>query len=274
MQNPKKSASTCYIEPGTSDSENEFCHNSVETKGKSENDWNVSVYCEGKQVNMKIDTGAHCNVMSMQTCQSISKKPLQKSKTRLITYSGHKISTAGKTLVTVTHKGKFYAVPFQIVDKNVATILGSQSSSDMNMVSRIYTVNLNNQTSHDIIKDYAEVFEGLGYLEGEYKIRTDESICPVVHPPRKVPFAIKPKEKEELDRMQKLNVIEKVNQPTNWVNSMVVVEKKDKVRICIDPRDLNRAIKREHYPMKTVEDVAVKLAEAKVFSTLDASSGF
>ena len=111
----------------------------------------------------------------------------------LFTYSGHKISTAGKTLVTVTHKGKFYAVPFQIVDKNVATILGSQSSSDMNMVSRIYAVNLNKQTSHDSIKDYAEVFEGLGCLEGEYKIRTDESICPVVHPPRKVPFAIKPK---------------------------------------------------------------------------------
>lgn len=139
----------------------EFCINSVETKGKSENDWNVSVYCEGKQVNMKIDTDAQCNVMSMQAYQSISKKPLQKSKTKLITYSGHKISTAGKTSVTVTHKGKFYAVPFQIVDKNVATILGSQSSSDMNMVSRIYAVNVNNQTSHDIIKDYAEVFEGL-----------------------------------------------------------------------------------------------------------------
>ena len=55
-------------------------------------------------------------------------------------------------------------------------------------------------------------------------------------------FAIKPKIKEELDRMRKLNVIEKVNQPTNWVNSMVVVEKKDKVRICIDPRNLIRAI--------------------------------
>ena len=107
------------IEPGTGDSENEFCINYVETKGKSEDDWNVSVYCEGKQVNMKIDTGAQCNVMSMQTYQSISKKPAQKSKTRLITYSGHKLTTADKTLVTVTHKGKCYAVPFQIVDKNI-----------------------------------------------------------------------------------------------------------------------------------------------------------
>lgn len=45
----------------------------------------------------------------------------------------------------------------------------------------------------------------------------------------KAPFAIKPKVKEELDRMRNLNVIEKVNQPINWVNSMVVVEKKEKL---------------------------------------------
>ena len=82
------------------------------------------------------------------------------------------------------------------------------------MVSRFYAVNLNKQTSHDIIKDNAEAFEWLGFLEGEYKIRTDESICPVVHPPRKVPFSIKPKIKEELDCMRKLNVMEKVNQLT------------------------------------------------------------
>jgi hypothetical protein len=63
----------------------DFCDGFCEMEGKSENDWNVSVYCEGKQVNMKIDTGAQCNVMSMQTYQSISQKPSQKSKTRLIT---------------------------------------------------------------------------------------------------------------------------------------------------------------------------------------------
>ena len=75
--------------------------------------------------------------------------------------------------------------------------------------------------------------------------------------------------------MEKIDVITKVTEPTEWVNSVVVTEKKNgKVKVCLDPRDLNKAIKREHYPMKTVEEVAAQLAGATVFSTLDASSGF
>ena len=56
---------------------------------------------------------------------------------------------------------------------------------------------------------------------------------------------------------------------------MLAVKKPNgNVRICIDPKDLNCAIKREHYPMKTIEDVAAKLSNAKYFSKLDAESGF
>ena len=56
--------------------------------------------------------------------------------------------------------------------------------------------------------------------------------------------------------MEKLKVIERVYEPTEWVNSMVTIVKPNgKLRICIDPRDLNKAIKREHYPMKTIEEL-------------------
>ncbi|CAB4031172.1 Hypothetical predicted protein, partial [Paramuricea clavata] len=48
----------------------------------------------------------------------------------------------------------------------------------------------------------------------------------------------------------------------------------NKIRVCIDPRDLKRAIKREHYPMKTIEEVVARMPEAKVFSVLDATSGY
>ena len=75
--------------------------------------------------------------------------------------------------------------------------------------------------------------------------------------------------------MEADGIIAKVTEPTPWVSSMVVVRKKDdKVRICIDPRDLNKAIKRCHYPMPTLEEVATRLPKAKVFSVLDAKSGF
>ena len=81
--------------------------------------------------------------------------------------------------------------------------------------------------------------------------------------------------KNELERMEQLDVIERVYKPTDWVNSMVIVTKPNgKLRICIDPRDLNKAIKCGYYPMKTIEEVVTRLPNAKVFSVLDARSGF
>jgi hypothetical protein len=56
---------------------------------------------------------------------------------------------------------------------------------------------------------------------------------------------------------------------------MVATQKKNgETRICLDPRNLNLALKRSRYPMRTVESVAACMAGATVFSTLDAKSGF
>ena len=55
---------------------------------------------------------------------------------------------------------------------------------------------------------------------------------------------------------------------------VTVVKANGDVRICIDPKDLNKAISREHYPMKTVEEVVANIQNAKVFSKVDATSGF
>ena len=74
--------------------------------------------------------------------------------------------------------------------------------------------------------------------------------------------------------MVDMDVIVRQDEPTEWVSSMVVVVKPNKIRICIDPEDLNRAINREHYPMQTVDDIVTRMPNAKVFSIIDASSGF
>ncbi|XP_035700303.1 uncharacterized protein K02A2.6-like [Branchiostoma floridae] len=63
--------------------------------------------------------------------------------------------------------------------------------------------------------------------------------------------------------------------PTPWVSSLVTVRKPSgKLRICIDPRDLNEALKRSHYPAPTIEDIIPELSKAKVFSVLDAKNGY
>ena len=56
--------------------------------------------------------------------------------------------------------------------------------------------------------------------------------------------------------MVDIDIIAPVHEPTEWVSSMLVVAKPNKLRMCLDPSDLNKAIRREHYPMPTVEEVA------------------
>ena len=126
----------------------------------------------------------------------------------------------------------------------------------------------------DLLEEFKDVFEGLGDLPGEYHIATDDTVRPVVHPPCRVPVALREQIKSKLDEMVDSDVIAPVNEPTEWVSSMLVVAKPNKLRICLDPRDLNKAIRREHYQMPTVEEVVTRLTQAKKFTVVDAKDGF
>ena len=75
--------------------------------------------------------------------------------------------------------------------------------------------------------------------------------------------------------MERDQVISKVTMLTDWVNSLVTVEKPNcSPRVCLDPKELNDAIKRHHYPNKTLEDILPDLTDEKVFSKFDARSGY
>ena len=121
-----------------------------------------------------------------------------------------------------------------------------------------------------------DAFEGLGCLGGNYRIEIDPTVKPVVHPPRRVTCALREDVKDELTHMVGDGIVAPVTEPTRWVSSMIAVKKKNnnKLPICLDPRDLNKAIQRSHYPLPTLEDVATRLNKAKVVSVLDAKSGF
>ena len=80
-------------------------------------------------------------------------------------------------------------------------------------------------------------------LESQYTLEVIDGAMPVVHPPRRVPVALKGKLKEELDRLQSLGIIEQVTDPTPGVSSLVTVQKLNgQIRVCIDPKDLNRVL--------------------------------
>ena len=94
-------------------------------------------------------------------------------------------------------------------------------------------------------------------MAGSYRIRLDANQQPVQHAPRRIPVALRDKVKEELVKLTGEDIITPVTTPTEWISSMVeVVKPNGKIRICLDARDLNRAIQREHYPLPTIEDVS------------------
>ena len=156
----------------------------------------------------KIDTGAQCNVISTQKYRQLSPRPLQKSHAKLVAFGGQRLNARGKVTMTCHHKGKCHPVVFEVIDQDVPNILGLTTCMELNLVQRLDAIN--NQTA-DILDTYSDVFEGLGCITGaSYHIKIDESAQPVVHPPRKIPVTLRPKIQQELHRMEKLDVIEKV----------------------------------------------------------------
>jgi len=129
----------------------------------------------------------------------------------------------------------------------------------------------------NILKQFPEVFKGLGKLKDSYKIKLKDDATPfALTTQRRVPIPLLPKVKEELRRMENLGVITRIDEPTNWCAGMVVVPKqKGKVRICVDLTKLNEsvcAVKDSSSPQ--VEQTLAQIAGAKHFSKLDANSGY
>ena len=119
-----------------------------------------------------------------------------------------------------------------------------------------------------------QIVHTTGTLPGTYTIKLEPGATGVIHPVRCQPAALKQRIVEKLEEMVKEGYITNVDQPTEWVSSMVVSLRKDKIHICLDPSNLNRAIKRKHPSIKTIEEVVANMPDIKVFSIVNAKSGF
>ena len=210
---------------------------------------------------------------------------LQPTKPSVIMYNGTREAIVGKCKLYATRNGMKHTVEFNVLQGNYTPILSLESCFAMGFLKildcdqpeRVYS-SMKSSTvlaKQQVLEQFQDVFTGLGKLETSYKIRVDTDVQPVVHPPRRIPVAIHSALKEKLDEMVADGVIAPVTEVTDWVSSMVVIHKPSgALRICIDPKDLNQAIKREHYPLPTIKELTTRLGKAKLFTVLDASNVF
>ena len=159
----------------------------------------------------------------------------------------------GETMLTAERKGKRLGLKFQVVESSNKPLLSAEVCEQLGLLKvdidpeeSIHVLKSGNLTRDKILSEYKDVFEGLGHI-GDTTIITDHSVKPVQHAPRRVPVALRDRVKAKLDELERKGIVEKVAIPTGWISSIVVVTTPNKIRICLDPKDLNTAVIRPKY---------------------------
>ena len=226
-------------------------------------------------LSVKLDTGSECCVMSLKTFNTIpTRQKIAPTDVLIRAYGMRKlVKPVGEAVLDVAFRDSRLQIEFVIIDTGEATLLGLDAFEKLGLV-QIADAKESPSTS-PLIDEYADVFSGLGAMPGEYSIAVDPSVRPVIQPPRKIPLHLIAKLRAELDRMESLGVICKRSEPTDWVSALLTVEKPNgQLRVCLDPRPLNKAIKREHFQIPTFDDVIAELNGKRKFTIIDMRDGY
>lgn len=93
-------------------------------------------------------------------------------------------------------------------------------------------------------------------------------------PSEKSPFGDKRAFETGIGQLSKDRYLGTTRCSNRLISSVVVIKKSNgKIRLCIDPKPLNQALKRNHYPLPVIDDLLPLLANAKVFSIVNAKNG-
>ena len=230
---------------------------------EEKNVWTSNLTINGKQIPFKLDTGAEVTAVSQETWQMLGKPALQRPNKHLFGPAQQPLAVLGYFHCHLSHKGREASHQAFVVDHLKTNLLGLPAITALHLAAR--TDSLQAPTiAEKVHEKFPKVFQGLGTLAGH-----------ALFTPRHVPLPLRPKVAEELERMEKAGVISKVSEPTPWCAGMVVVPKKSgSVRICVDLKPLNQSVLREVHPLPKVDETLAQLAGAKIFSKLDANSGF
>ena len=292
-----------FREPESDEIEDRFDQLSFDTIRADNNEEifaNVQVQIPGSDaigsLSCKVDTGAQGNILPLRTlrkmCPNLCDKDGMPIPSQLIThkplirlgaYNGTEIQQHGVISLCVKVKAsEWLQADYFLVETEGPIIIGGKTCIELGIVT-INTIDAVNMkafpvTNSKTLKDlYPDRFTGIGEFPGTCKFKLKENVKPSVEPPRKFPVHLQGEIAEELKAMESLGVIEKIpeGECTEWLSSITFSRKESgKLRLCLDPRNLNDAIERTYHRTPTIEEMNYKLSGAKVFSKLDAKHGY
>ncbi|KAK9737888.1 Integrase core domain [Popillia japonica] len=221
-----------------------------------------------KNITCQLDTGATCNVMGIENYRKITTiDKIRKSNIQLKYFGGKVIIPSGEAVLNcilngkvyklvfqLILNGKVYKLVFQLVEGDHVPLLSANACEKLQLIQVCKTINevtedgLQNERKkeQEIVKNYKDVFTGIGKLKKEVSLVVNEEIVTKVQNSKRIPIALRNDFKSTLNDLEQKGIIRKVDEGTPWTSNVVLVEKKDsKLRVCIDPLQLNRALRRE-----------------------------
>lgn len=208
--------------------------------------------------------------ISKSTWQLLGKPELNQPNQHLSGPSGQHLQVMDHFLGHLSHKGKEPTQPIFVVKQLYNNLLRLPSITALGLVARMEATSREKAPCEETLtKKFSKVpgvrKPGRGIHNQTYTLFS----------PRNIPLPLHPQVREELKRMENAGVISKVKEPTPWCAGMVVVPKKSgTVRICVDLKPLNQNVLREVHPLPKVDETLAQLPGARIFSKLDANSGF
>ena len=230
-------------------------------------------------VTMELDTGAAVSIMSEQQQREIfPAAKLQPSQVVLRTYTAESVAVVGVLPVRVAYGGQEYELSLVIVRGNGPALFGRDWLLKIRLDWHSITYHtVVHPELEKLLQKYEVVFrEELGTIGvPPVHLSVKENSQPKFVPARSVPFAIKDAIAQDLERLQSLGIIEKV-EFSRWATPIVPVPKRDGTfRICGDFKvTLNPVLQVDQYPIPKPEDIFVSLAGGKLFTTLDLSQAY
>ena len=227
-------------------------------------------------MSMELDTGASVSVMFNEAWRKLkTSTKLQKSSLKLRTYTGEALKVVGQALVDVEYEGNTKRLPIKVLKGDGPSLLGRNWLKDIKLNWRTIKKLSNNLDS--MLEEHKDVFKDeLGTMKGvKAKLFVKPGSSPKFFKPRSVPHALKGAIEQELDRLERMGVMEKVRY-SEWAAPIVPVVKPDKsIRVCGDYKvTINSALEVDQHPLPNPEELFVSLSGGAKFTKLDLSRAY
>jgi len=227
-------------------------------------------------LSMRVDSGSMVSILPKSVVPSRYMSALRSPPCQLSPVGSQQIHPLGVFHAVVSYKGKATEEMLFVVDdanNDVPALLGESVSIRLGLLDATIAGMSMKQEEEAATSAPA----ALPAMRGPITVQLDPECPPVQQPARRVPPALLPVLRDQLDAWLAQGVVEMVDevQPGDFVSPLVAVPKPDKsVRWCIDLRCVNQAVKRPGIQLPTTDDLLSQLSDARVFSKLDLKSGY